>query len=182
MRWLKKKDKEAGEKSASLEEAKEETVKAQPEHPSVEIHESSNVRAKDAKKIIVEPEVVGKGILVEWFRSKLGESEFQEAEKRLDTLTLQFQVGGTIFHLSKVGVNPFTIKEGRAISYDALIVIPTELEEQLALSETIDSFLEKYKEHLKKSPRIRVQLIRSLEELERKGIMRSKLIRGLLDI
>ncbi|MEM3512335.1 MAG: hypothetical protein QXY80_06750 [Candidatus Jordarchaeales archaeon] len=170
--WLKKKEKgdEAGEKPVTQEELKE----SQPESPSVE--------AKEVKKITVEPEVVGKGILVEWFRSKLGESEFQEAEKRLETLTLQFQVGGTPFHLSKVGVSPFTLKEGRALSYDALIVIPAELEEILASSDTMTSFLEKYKEHLRKPPRIRVQLIKSLEELERKGVMSSKLVRGLLGI
>lgn len=148
------------------------------------IGESSGAEAKekDAKKITVEPEVVGKGVLLEWLKSKLGENEVQEAARHLDTLTLQFQVGGTTFHILKSGVNSFTLKEGRAISYDALIVIPAELEEMLASSDTIASFLEKYKEHLKKPPRIRVQFIKSLEELEKKGVMRSKIIRGLLGI
>ncbi|MBS7288387.1 MAG: hypothetical protein KIH01_06485 [Candidatus Freyarchaeota archaeon] len=142
----------------------------------------AEAKEKDTKKITVKPEVVGKGVLLEWLKSKLEENEFQEAARYLDMLTLQFQVGGTTFHISKSGVDLFTLKEGRAISYDALIIIPAELEEILASSDSITSFLEKYKEHLKKPPRIRVQLIKSLEELERKGVMRSKVVRGLLGI
>ncbi len=140
------------------------------------------LRMESQRRMIIEPEVLGKGVLIEWFKRKLGEAEFREIEKHLDNLTLQFQIGGIPFYLSKIGVNPFKLEEGRAVSHDALIIIPAELEESLASSNTLNDFLELYKEHLRKPPRIRVQLIRGLEELEKKGVLRSKFVRGLLNI
>lgn len=176
--WLfrkKEKGQEKGQESVEKAAPQEEVSTPAPSKPA-------SVEPKVVKNVVVEPEVVGKGVLVEWFKKRIESGELEEATKYIDTLTLQFQVGGIPFYISKPSVGPIVLEERRTVSYDALIIVPADLEEQLASSDSLASFLEKYKEHLKKPPHIRVQLLKSLEELERKGIMRSKFVRGLLGV
>ncbi|MEM1884268.1 MAG: hypothetical protein QXZ24_01500 [Candidatus Jordarchaeales archaeon] len=174
--WLfrrKEKEQESAEKTAPREEV---STPIPPKSTAV------SAEPKAVKNVVVKPEVVGKGVLVGWFKKRIESGELEEATRYIDTLTLQFQVGGIPFYISKPSVGPIKLEEGRIVSYDALIIIPAELEEPLASSDSLSSFLEKYKEHLKKPPHIRIQLLKNLEELERKGIMRSKFVRRLLGV
>jgi len=121
--------------------------------------------------------------LVNWFLARMESPEMIEANKNVGDITLQFNAGGNLFYMSKNGVQPFQITSGRCSDPDVLIRISPEVGSKLASVNDFTEFCQEYKKYANLSgvdEYIKINYMRDLSQLSRKGILRSKLVRTLL--
>lgn len=125
----------------------------------------------------------GDDTLLDWFVARLEYPEVIEANKNLGDITLQFNAGGNLFYMCKSGVQTFKITSGRCSDPDALIRIPPEVESKLTRTNDFTEFFQEYKKYANLSggdEYIKINYMRDMSQLSKKGILRSKLVRTLL--
>ncbi|MFB0563215.1 MAG: hypothetical protein ACETWM_18600 [Candidatus Lokiarchaeia archaeon] len=121
--------------------------------------------------------------LVSWLLARMESPEVIEANTNVGDITLQFNVGGILFYMTKSGVKSFQIVSGRCSDPDALIRISPEAESKLASVNDFTEFFQEYKNYANSSggdEYINIKYMNDLSQLSRKGILRSKLLRTLL--
>ncbi len=126
---------------------------------------------------------LGDGKLMSWLLARMESPEMIEANNNVGDIKLQFNVGGILFYMTKSGIQSFQIMSGRCSDPDALIRLPPEVESKLASLNDFTEFFQEYKKYAKSSGRdqyINIKYMRDLSQLNKKGILRSKLLRTLL--
>ena len=138
---------------------------------------------KSVEHIKFDDSDLGSDKLLSWLLARMESPEMIEANNNVGDITLQFNVGGILFYLTKSGVQSFQIVSGRCSDPDALIRIPPEVESKLANMNDFTEFFQEYKKYAKSSggeEYINIKYMKDLSQLSKKGILRSKLVRTLL--
>lgn len=138
---------------------------------------------KPIEHIKFEDSDLGGQKLLSWLLARMESPEMIEANNNLEDITLQFNVGGILFYMTKSGVQSFQIISGRCSDPDVLIRIPLEVESKLASMNDFTEFFQEYKKYAKSSggdEYINIKYMKDLSQLSKKGILRSKLVRTLL--
>jgi hypothetical protein len=121
--------------------------------------------------------------LLGWFLVRMESPEMIEANKNVGDIKIQINAGGNLFFMSKNGIQPFQITSGRCSDPDVLIRIAPAVVSKLTGVNDFTEFCQEYKKYAKLSGAeeyIKINYMKDLSQLSRKGVLRSKLVRVLL--